>query len=73
MRIDQFLNEQKITEGLQTNRVQNNKNNDHTKIQYTNEEDELVLIIGKKEFSHSDLSSCKPSCVDLNPKRVSNC
>ncbi|XP_045473491.1 inositol polyphosphate-5-phosphatase A isoform X1 [Harmonia axyridis] len=58
----------KITEGLQTNRVQNNNSNDHTKYQYTNEDDKLILIIGKKEFSHSDLSSCKPSCVDLNPK-----
>ncbi|KAK9889725.1 hypothetical protein WA026_007106 [Henosepilachna vigintioctopunctata] len=56
----------KITEGLNTNRVQNNKNNDYTKIHYTNDEDKLVLCIGKKEFCHSDLSSCKPS-VDLNP------
>ncbi|RZC33633.1 type I inositol 1,4,5-trisphosphate 5-phosphatase [Asbolus verrucosus] len=44
----------KLTEGLSTTRLQNNKNNDHTKLQYANDESELVLTVGKKEFNHLD-------------------
>ncbi|KAJ3643993.1 hypothetical protein Zmor_026670 [Zophobas morio] len=44
----------KLTEGLTTTRLQNNKNNDHTKLQFANEESELVLTVGKKEFNHLD-------------------
>ncbi|XP_076251749.1 inositol polyphosphate-5-phosphatase A isoform X1 [Rhynchophorus ferrugineus] len=44
----------KLTSGLTKTRVQNTRNNDHTKLQFTNQDDNLVLSIGKKEFSHSD-------------------
>lgn len=43
----------KLTDGLIKSRIQNTKNNDQTKLQYTNEEN-VILSIGKKEFSHSD-------------------
>lgn len=44
----------KITEGLNTTRLQNNKTSDSSKLHYTNDEDQLILSIGKKEFNHSD-------------------
>ncbi|XP_071050398.1 uncharacterized protein [Onthophagus taurus] len=44
----------KLTEGLNATRIQNNKNNEFTKLQYTNDESQLVLTVGKKEFNHSD-------------------
>lgn len=43
-----------MTEGLTTTRLQNNKNNDHTKLQFADEDSQLVLTVGKKEFNHSD-------------------
>ena len=43
-------------------RIQNNKNNDSTKLQYTGEDSKLVLTVGKKEFNHSDHQA-----VFLNP------
>lgn len=44
----------KLTEGLKTTRIQNNKNGDFTKLQYTNDDSQLILTVGKKEFRHSD-------------------
>ncbi|EFA09776.1 inositol polyphosphate-5-phosphatase A isoform X1 [Tribolium castaneum] len=44
----------KLTEGLTTTRLQNNKNNDYTKLQFANEDSQLVLTVGKKEFNHLD-------------------
>lgn len=45
---------QKLTNGLTKTRVQNTKNNDQTKLHFNNEENNLILTIGKKEFSHND-------------------
>ncbi|KAF5273923.1 hypothetical protein FQA39_LY01038 [Lamprigera yunnana] len=47
----------KLTEGLTTTRIQNHKNGDFTKLQYTNDDSQLILTIGKKEFKHSDHQS----------------
>ncbi|KAF2902035.1 hypothetical protein ILUMI_04134 [Ignelater luminosus] len=44
----------KLTEGLTTTRIQNNKNGEHTKLQYTDDKSQLILTVGKKEFNHSD-------------------
>nr|CAH7722026.1 unnamed protein product [Callosobruchus chinensis] len=44
----------KLTDGLNTTRIQNNKNNEYTKLQFTNDESQLVLTVGKKEFNHSE-------------------
>ncbi|CAH1966174.1 unnamed protein product [Acanthoscelides obtectus] len=44
----------KLTDGLNTTRIQNNKNNEYTKLQFTNDESKLVLTVGKKEFNHSE-------------------
>ncbi|CAH1260364.1 unnamed protein product [Diabrotica balteata] len=44
----------KLTDGLKTTRVQNNKNNEFTKLQFTTEDSKLILTVGKKEFNHSD-------------------
>uniref|UniRef100_A0A1Y1KFE9 inositol-polyphosphate 5-phosphatase n=1 Tax=Photinus pyralis TaxID=7054 RepID=A0A1Y1KFE9_PHOPY len=44
----------KLTEGLTTTRIQNNKNGDFTKLQYTDDDSQLILTVGKKEFRHSD-------------------
>ncbi|KAG5882452.1 hypothetical protein JTB14_036454 [Gonioctena quinquepunctata] len=44
----------KLTNGLTTTRVQNNKNNEFLKLQFTTEDSKLVLTVGKKEFNHSD-------------------
>ncbi|XP_056637779.1 inositol polyphosphate-5-phosphatase A isoform X2 [Diorhabda sublineata] len=44
----------KLTDGLRTIRVQNNKNNEYTKLQFMTEDSKLVLTVGKKEFNHSD-------------------
>ncbi|XP_017770055.1 PREDICTED: type I inositol 1,4,5-trisphosphate 5-phosphatase isoform X1 [Nicrophorus vespilloides] len=52
----------KLTDGLRTVHVQNNKNNELTKLQYTNEESEVILTVGKKEFNHSDHQN-----IFLNP------
>lgn len=43
-----------LTSGLTKTRVQNIKNNDQTKIHYNSEDDDLILTVGKKEFSHTD-------------------
>lgn len=56
---------QKLTEGLTTNRIQNNKNNEYTKLQYTNEESEPVLTVGKKEFNHTEHQT-----IFLNPSET---
>lgn len=53
---------QKLTVGLTTTRVQNLKNNEYTKLQFSNEESKLVLTVGKKEFNHFDHQT-----VFLNP------
>ncbi|XP_018576970.1 type I inositol 1,4,5-trisphosphate 5-phosphatase isoform X2 [Anoplophora glabripennis] len=52
----------KLTAGLKPTRVQNNKNNESTKVHYTNGDSKLVLTVGKKEFNHSDHQT-----VFLNP------
>lgn len=57
-----FLYIQKLTAGLKPTRVQNNKNNESTKLQYTNENSTLILTVGKKEFNHSDHQT-----IFLNP------
>ncbi|CAH1121785.1 unnamed protein product [Ceutorhynchus assimilis] len=44
----------KLTNGLTKTRIQNTKNNDQTKLHFNNEENNLILSIGKKEFSHKD-------------------
>lgn len=44
----------KLTEGLTTVRIQNNKNNEFSKLQYRNEDQDAVLTVGKKEFNHAD-------------------
>ncbi|XP_050304592.1 inositol polyphosphate-5-phosphatase A isoform X2 [Anthonomus grandis grandis] len=43
-----------LTNGLTKTRVQNTKNNDQTKLHFNNEENDLILSVGKKEFSHND-------------------
>lgn len=57
-----FFYIQKLTAGLKSTRVQNNKNNESTKLHYTNEDSKLVLTVGKKEFNHSDHQT-----IFLNP------
>ncbi|CAH1115157.1 unnamed protein product [Psylliodes chrysocephalus] len=52
----------KLTDGLKTTRIQNNKNNEFTKLQFTTDDSKLVLTVGKKEFNHSDHQT-----VFLNP------
>ncbi|XP_023028973.2 inositol polyphosphate-5-phosphatase A isoform X2 [Leptinotarsa decemlineata] len=52
----------KLTDGLKTTRVQNNKNNEFMKLQFTTDDSKLVLTVGKKEFNHSDHQA-----VFLNP------
>ncbi|KAJ8917854.1 hypothetical protein NQ315_010767 [Exocentrus adspersus] len=52
----------KLTDGLKSTRVQNNKNNESTKLQYTGEDSKLILTVGKKEFNHSDHQT-----IFLNP------
>ncbi|KAJ8985047.1 hypothetical protein NQ317_016958 [Molorchus minor] len=52
----------KLTDGLKATRVQNNKNNEYTKLQYVNDESKPVLTVGKKEFNHLDHQT-----VFLNP------
>ncbi|KAL1492083.1 hypothetical protein ABEB36_012578 [Hypothenemus hampei] len=44
----------KLTNGLTKTRIQNTKNNDQTKLHFNNEENNLILAVGKKEFSHND-------------------
>ncbi|CAH1156068.1 unnamed protein product [Phaedon cochleariae] len=44
----------KLTSGLKTTRIQNNKNNEYSKIQFSTEDSQLVLTVGKKEFNHLD-------------------
>ncbi|CAG9862365.1 unnamed protein product [Phyllotreta striolata] len=44
----------KLTDGLKTTRIQNNKNNEFAKLQFTTEDNKLILTVGKKEFNHSD-------------------
>lgn len=44
----------KLTDGLTKIRVQNTKNNDQTKLQFNNEDNNLVLTVGKKEFNHKE-------------------
>lgn len=34
--------------------MQNTKNNDQTKLQFNNEDNNLVLTVGKKEFNHKE-------------------
>lgn len=48
---------QKLTEGLKAVQIQNNKNNEFVKLQYTNKESQLVLTVGKKEFNHANHQS----------------
>lgn len=60
-----FFSLQKLTEGLITNRIQNNKTNEYTKLQYTNQNSEPVLTVGKKEFNHSEHQT-----VFLNPSET---
>lgn len=43
-----------MTENLNALRLQGRKNADHTKVQYKNNDGDLILSVGKKEFSHSD-------------------
>ncbi|GLG95250.1 Type I inositol-1,4,5-trisphosphate 5-phosphatase [Gryllus bimaculatus] len=47
----------KLADGLNPVRVQSNKSNDHTKLQYKDDESQVVLSLGKKEFSHADHQS----------------
>ncbi|XP_066253064.1 inositol polyphosphate-5-phosphatase A isoform X2 [Euwallacea similis] len=44
----------KLTDGLTKTRVQNTKNNDQTKFHFNNEENNVILSIGKKEFTYND-------------------
>lgn len=43
---------QKLTEGLTTTKIPHHKSNDLTKLQFHNEDNKLVLTVGKKEFNH---------------------
>ncbi|KAK4875419.1 hypothetical protein RN001_011841 [Aquatica leii] len=47
----------KLTDGLTTTRIQNNKNGDFTKLHYTDDDSQLILTVGKKEFKHSNHQS----------------
>ncbi|XP_044744013.1 inositol polyphosphate-5-phosphatase A, partial [Chrysoperla carnea] len=42
----------KLTDGLITNRIQNANDNNKTKLQYFNTDQQLILTVGKKEFTH---------------------
>ncbi|KAJ9589027.1 hypothetical protein L9F63_017671, partial [Diploptera punctata] len=44
----------KLTEGLSPVRLPSNKSTDHTKLQYRNGSSEVILSLGKKEFSYQD-------------------
>ncbi|KAI4462124.1 trisphosphate 5-phosphatase [Holotrichia oblita] len=44
----------KLTEGLQSTRIQSNKTSEFTKLQYTNNDSKTILTVGKKEFNHQD-------------------
>lgn len=41
-----------MTDGLITNRIQNANDNNKTKLQYFNTDQQLILTVGKKEFTH---------------------
>lgn len=44
----------KLADGLKPVQVQSPKNNDHTKLQYKDDTSQVILTLGKKEFSHHD-------------------
>uniref|UniRef100_A0A1B6DYI6 inositol-polyphosphate 5-phosphatase n=1 Tax=Clastoptera arizonana TaxID=38151 RepID=A0A1B6DYI6_9HEMI len=44
----------KLSDGLVPVQVDSPKNNGHTKLLYTNESSQIILTLGKKEFSHHD-------------------
>ncbi|GFG35545.1 hypothetical protein Cfor_08280, partial [Coptotermes formosanus] len=44
----------KLAEGLNPVRLQSNKSTDHTKLQYRDGTSQVILSLGKKEFSHQD-------------------
>lgn len=44
----------KLTEDLNPVRLQSNKSTDHTKMQYRDGTSQVILSLGKKEFSHKD-------------------
>ncbi|XP_025834536.1 type I inositol 1,4,5-trisphosphate 5-phosphatase isoform X2 [Agrilus planipennis] len=44
----------KLTEGLNSTKVPNAINMDFTKLQFTDENSQLILTVGKKEFNHCD-------------------
>lgn len=46
---------QKLTQDLNEIRIQSTKNNNEiVKLEFTNNESETVLTVGKKEFNHSN-------------------
>ncbi|XP_066998981.1 inositol polyphosphate-5-phosphatase A isoform X2 [Anabrus simplex] len=47
----------KLTDDLKPVRVQSNKNSDNTKLQYRDDSSQIILSLGKKEFSHADHQS----------------
>ncbi|GLV44361.1 Inositol polyphosphate-5-phosphatase type I [Carabus blaptoides fortunei] len=44
----------KLTQGLTTTKILHHKTNDYAKLQFHNDQSQLVLTVGKKEFNHTE-------------------